>query len=234
MAELAHFMVVLGPTRVFAVTAKSPGYVGLMTTAFEQAARSQGVKVVGSMTIPLGTHNLSALARKLEATPRPAIFTAIPPPYVDQLFAGLRATGVKQLLFGTAVMDTAMTVSSPQATNDAYFSSYGFLRADSAAQKFAADYQRLFHSTIVGGFPGLGLDTIRLLEAAAQHAHSVNPKALGATLQNGLTLTGVGLADRAYARDGNHTPLTQVGIAKSSPGAIISTYAGVPTNVPLS
>jgi ABC-type branched-subunit amino acid transport system substrate-binding protein len=242
-AGIAHYMVYnrspqyTGPTRIFIVTAPSPRYVGSLTSYFRTAAPAQHVTIVGSATVPLATHSYAALARKIKgANATQGIFTALPPPYVDRLVAGLAANGVlPPQVFGTAAMDTPLTLSTKFPPGQAlYFASYGFLRDDAAAQRFAGDYEHRVGQAVVGGFPGLGLETVRLYTAAVEKARSATPTAVDAVLTAGLKLPGVGLADRTYVRDGDHSPLGEVGISQDQAGRIESLYASIPTDVPLS
>jgi ABC-type branched-subunit amino acid transport system substrate-binding protein len=240
-AAIAHYMVYdrssqyTGPTRIFVVTSPSPRYVGLLTGYFRKAAPAQHVTIVGSATIPLGTHSFSALARKITAAnATQGIFTALPPPYVDALVAGLEANGVTPQVFGTTVMDTPLTLSNkfPPGQSVA-FSSYGFPQAGAAASRFESDYQRHVGQSPIGGFPGLGLETIRLYTEAVERGRSASPTAVSAALLAGLALPGVGLAERTYTRDGDHNPLAAVGISEDLAGSITGAYASIPTNVPL-
>jgi ABC-type branched-subunit amino acid transport system substrate-binding protein len=203
-----------------------------LTSWFRSAAQAKKVQVVGSASIALSASDFSRLARAIRsAHPTPsAIFTALPPPYVNRLAAGLAADGVSQVVVGTAVMETPLTLAKDgEALNNALFSTLGFPRVSSAARRFAADYRRQFRKAPVGGFPGVGLETIRLLADAAGKAHSADPRAMQRALVGGITLPGVGLADRSYQAGGDHDPIGEVAITKIASDAFLPLFAGVPS-----
>jgi hypothetical protein len=234
-AEVAQFIGFEGPKYVFVVNAGgAPRSLRQLSGYFAEAAPAAGRTIVGSATVSLTSPNYAALASDIESEKqRVVIFTTLPPPYVNRLVAGLAAHGVTRALFGTATMDTALTTTSGVALPEAYFASYGFLRDDAAAKLFAADYQRAYHSPPVGSFPGLGLETVRLLAQAATTARSTSTAAIDHVLSRGFTLTGVGLADRTYIAGGDHSPLAAVGISTAASGPITPVIAQLPANVPL-
>jgi branched-chain amino acid transport system substrate-binding protein len=213
---LVTFMHALGYRSVFIVSA--PGsYVQLMTSYFRAAAKRKGILIVGSASVARTTGDLSSLAHAIEAAKPHAsiIFTALPPPLVNQLAAGLQAQGVTQNVAGTSAMDTRLVMTSnAKALEGAVFPSYGFPRESAPAHRFAGDYKKRFGSEPVGSFPGLGFETIRLLEAAAHQARRAEPSAIQRALSRGLTLEGVALAERSYQPGGDHNPTGTVGIEK--------------------
>jgi hypothetical protein len=77
----------------------------------------------------------------------------------------------------------------------------------------------------VGSFPGLGFETIRLLEAAVRGAHSAEPSAIQRALSRGLTLEGVALAERTYQPGGDHDPTSTVAIEKIVSGHLEQVFA---------
>jgi branched-chain amino acid transport system substrate-binding protein len=233
--ELATFMSTFGYRNAFLVGAPGSRYVELLSGYFREAAKAKGVTVSGSASIAMGSPDASKLAAAIKgASPRPSVvFTAIPPPFVGRLAEQLRADGVSQPIAGTAAMDTPLSLKARgQALENAIFTSYGFLREDASAQRFARDYRNRFHANPVGSFPTLGLETIRVLEGAVTHSHSAEPRAIQRSLSTGLRVSGVGLASRAYLRNGTHTPLAEVGIEKEAAGGLLPLFAGTPAGVP--
>jgi ABC-type branched-subunit amino acid transport system substrate-binding protein len=227
-AGLADYMRAVGNPSAFVVSTSGTRYVDLVTGDFRSAAQSVGVRLVGGASVAMTGTNYAGLARSIEAAnPRPAvIFTAFPPPFVNRLAAGLRAQGVSQHVLGTTAMDTALTLSSGSgAVENAAFASYGFPREDASARRFAAAYQRRFGRSPIGSFPGLGAETIRLLEDAARKAGSAEPNSIQHALARGITLRGVALADRSYQPGGNHTPTGQVSISKVASGGLLPLLA---------
>jgi ABC-type branched-subunit amino acid transport system substrate-binding protein len=228
-AGLTSFMATLGYGSVFVVSSPGSRYVELLTSDFRNAAQSNGIKLAGSASIAMSAPDYASLARAIEAVqPRPAaIFTALPPPLVNRLAAGLRTQGVPETVLGSTAMDTPLTLSGKASSSleNATFASYGFPRVSPAARRFAVAYRSRFRREPVGSFPGLGLETIRLLEAAARKGHSAEPSAIQRALAGGITLTGVGLADRTYRAGGDHNPIGEVAISKVSSGAFLPLQA---------
>jgi branched-chain amino acid transport system substrate-binding protein len=234
-AGLVNFMRRFGYPSAFVVSAPGSRYVELATSYFRQAAQRGGIGLSGSASVPLGSADLSGLARAIEASnPKPSvIFTAVPPPYVNELGAGLRALGIDRPVVGTSAMDTQGSLKGPsEALENAFFPSYGFAREDAPARRFANGYRARFRSAPAGAFPGLGLETIRLLEDAARKAGSAEPRALERALSGGIVLSGVGLADRAYSPGGDHNPIGDVAITKVSSGGLVPLTVASPGGSP--
>jgi ABC-type branched-subunit amino acid transport system substrate-binding protein len=237
-AGLADFMARVGYRRVLIADASGARYMSPLTAYFRAAAKTAGLDVKGSVNVSLSTKSFPAVVKAVEAeNPRPsALFTALPPPYVNRLAAALAAdlpTGRNispTTVFGTTVMDSPQTLSNP-APEGAIFASYGFVQMDSAGEKFAADYQKAYHSSVVGAFPGLGFDTVTLIELAAQHANSSAAGAIGGVLAHGFAMPGVGLNGRTYTADGDHLPIAVVGVSKIFSGSVAPLTAILPTNV---
>jgi branched-chain amino acid transport system substrate-binding protein len=235
--ELASFMRVVGYGSVFVIDSTGSRYVELLTGYFRAAAQAKHIQLAGSAPIALNTRNFSSLARRIEAArPRPAaIFTALPPPVVNRLAAGLAGQGLPQVVMGTAAMDTQLTLASGgESLNNAVLASLGFPRESAAARRFAADYRRRFHTDPIGSFPAAGLETIRLLEDAVRKAGSAQPSAIQRALVGGIKLRGVGLADRVYQPGGDHNPIGEVAVAKIASNSFLPLYAGMPSGAPRS
>lgn len=229
--ELANFMSVIGRGSAFIVQTPGSRYVQLLTSWFRTAAQARKIRVVGSASVAMNTSNFTSLAHAIQAAqPTPAaIFTALPPPYVNRLAAGLAAHGISQPVVGTAVMDTPLTLAkNGEALNNAMFSTLGLPRESAAARRFAAAYSRQFHKAPVGGFPEVGLETVRLLADAAGKAHSADPRAIQRALSGGIALSGVGLADRSYRAHGDHNPIGEVAIVKIASDGFLPLFAGLP------
>lgn len=229
---LASFMRTLGYPSAFVVRTPGSRYAELLTSYFRSAAQARGLQLTVSPSVAMTARDFSGLARAIEtARPKPStIFTAAPPPFANRLAAGLKAQGIYQPVVGTAAMDTRLSLSSGAAAlENAVFPSYGFPREDASARRFARDYARRFRGAPIGGFAGLGFETIRLLENAARKARSAEPSAIQQALSSGITLRGVGLADRAYLRGGDHNPIGQVAITKIAFGSLVPLIALTPS-----
>ncbi len=230
-AGLAGFMHTVGYGSVFIINALGNHYAELMTGYFRAAARRKGIRIVGSASVGATMGGLSSLAHAIaSANPRPStIFTALAPPLVNQLAAGLQAQGVTQNVAGTSALDTRLTlISNVSALEDAVFPSYGFPRESAPAHRFASDYKKRFGGEPVGSFPGLGFETIRLLETAVRQARSAEPNAIQRTLSHGLALAGVALAERSYQSGGDHNPTGTVAIEKIVSGHFEPVFAATP------
>jgi branched-chain amino acid transport system substrate-binding protein len=219
-AGLAKFMSLYGYQSAFVVSTPGNRYFELLTSYFRSAAQKRGIQLTGSGSLAGSSPDFSSLARAVQAAPASsAIFAAVPPPLVNSLAAVLAAQGVHRPIAGSAVMDTRRSLSRHTLEN-AFFPSNGFPRDSASARRFARDYTDRFHASPAGSFPGLGLETIRLLEDAVRKAGSAQPSAIQRALTGGLALSGVGLADRVYQNGGDHNPVGQVDISKISAGSL--------------
>jgi ABC-type branched-subunit amino acid transport system substrate-binding protein len=230
-AGLANYMRSEGYPAVFTVSASGIHVAELQTSYFRNAAQSRGIRLAGNAWVATTSTDFSQVAHAIEAaSPRPSvIFTALPPPLVNRLAAGLQARGVTQSILGTAAMDTPLTLlSGSRVLENAAFATNGFPRATAAARRFAADYGKRFGRAPIGSFPGLGLETIRLLADSARKAGSPQPREIQRALAGGIALSGIGLANRTYGAAGDHDPIGEVGISKISEGALFPLLA-VPT-----
>jgi len=239
-AGLASVMDRVGYRQAFVVSAPGTSYVELLTNAFRSVAQTEGIQVVGSASINTTSTDFSGLARAIKAaSPSPtAIFTALPPPLVNRVAAGLLAQGVGQTVLGGTAMDTPLTLASdpkakgPKALENAIFASYGFPRASASGSGFIGDYRTTFGGEPVGAFPGLGFETIRLLEAAVHKAGSAEPSAIQQALAGGIALQGVALATRTYEPGGDHNPVGTVAVTKIASGSFFPLLAVTPGKVP--
>ena len=230
VAELVDYMHAEGYLHVFIVDARGSRYVEAVTNEFRQAAQSKQLRIVGSATVE-ATQGFIGLAQTIKHTePQPsAVFTALPPPIVNQLAASLRAQAVPVTLFGTSALDGPFAFTGGSASlQNTVLGSYGFARENRAAQRFSSDYSNQFGRVPVGSLPGLGFETIRLLAQAAGQAHTANPSAIEQALARGITLKGVALGERRYAAGNNHNPIAEVGVEKIIGRGFEPLFAGSP------
>lgn len=230
-AGLVTYMKTVGYGSAFVVGSPGDHYVETLTSAFRSAAQADGVQVLGSASIAPSATNLSTLIDAIRATnpPPAAVYTPLPPPFVNRVAAALLAAHLAQTVIGGSAMDTPLTLSSDsKALENATFASYGFPRETASAHRFAGEYARRYGRAPVGSFPALGFETVRLLEAAARKAGSGEPSAIEHALLDGVTLHGVGLADRVYEPNGNHDPVGEVAIAKVSGKSFLPLLATTP------
>jgi branched-chain amino acid transport system substrate-binding protein len=237
-AGLAAFMQREGYRGVYVLDTPGLTYATTMTRYFREAARDEQLVVTGSGTASmtgLTSAVIKRLAAGIKAAPRTtAVFSALPPPYIDQLAAGLAGDGVDQIVFGTSAMDTPLTLSAhgSAALEDATLPSYGFLRQDEpAAEDFVNQYRARF-GLPVGSFPGLGFETIRLIAAAVAKAGSSNPATIEQALLGGISLSGVALFDRSYTAGSDHNPVGTVSVEKISSGSFLPLLTSAPPTAP--
>jgi ABC-type branched-subunit amino acid transport system substrate-binding protein len=234
MAELAAFMQSQGYLRAYVVGAPGVRYVELLTGDFERAAKAKGIRVLGSTAVNPGSQDFTSVANAIKGMePQPtAVFTALPPPAVNRLGAALEAQGVRAAVVGTSVMASRYTLASGEGLENAIFSSYGFAREGSAAARFASDYAKQYGRPPLGSLPGLGYESVRLLEETTRRAHSGEPSAIQHVLAAGFALSGVALADRHYQPGSNHNPVSEVGVEKISGKSFEPLIAGSPSGAP--
>jgi branched-chain amino acid transport system substrate-binding protein len=235
-AGLAGYLQRLDGSTAFVIDTPGLRYTDAMTGYFRAAAQARGIQITGTATVSLavGEAEVKRAASAIRAArPKPAVvFTALPPPYVNRLAAGLAGDGVQQILFGTSAMDTPLSLTKGAAAlENATFGSYGFPSEDAAASNFLTAYRARF-GLPVGSFPGLGYETIRLLDAAVTKARSTTPAAIQQALLGGISLPGVALFDRSYGGGSDHSPTTSVSVEKISSGSFLPLVTGPPTDVP--
>jgi branched-chain amino acid transport system substrate-binding protein len=216
-AELVNFMNNEGYLGVYVVGASGSAFGERVSNDFARAAHAKGLSVLGSTSVDPATQDFSGLAQTIKGTePKlSAVFTTLAPPAANRLGAALHANGVAATVFGTSAMGVPLTLKSGIAgLSNAIFTSYGFAREDAAGQRFVTEHEKQFGRAPVGSLPGLGYETIRLLEEGANQAHSASPSAIEQALARGLVLNGVALGNRRYLPGSNHNPISEVGLEK--------------------
>jgi branched-chain amino acid transport system substrate-binding protein len=200
--------------RAFILTSTpTPAYEASLAKQFRVAARRAGIRIVGQASVPLTAPKISDVVRTLRRTSAQIILTPIFSPYVANIAARLRASGVTIPVFATDGMDAQLTLSRYRGTKlkDVFFGSYGF--PSPASRSFFRSYQRQFHSVPVGSFAALGLETVRTLATAVGKADSTDPAKLDAAFRKGFRVPGIGLAERQYLGGNARTPVAAVGVA---------------------
>ena len=156
LAELVDYMHAEGYLHAFIVDEPGSHYVEAVTNEFRQAAQAKQLRIVGTASIEGTGTDYNGLAQTIKHTePSPsAVFTAVPPPTVNQLAAALKTQAVPVTLFATSVMDGpfAFTGGSSGLENT-ILGSYGFAREGRAARRFSNDYSNQFGRAPVGSFP---------------------------------------------------------------------------------
>jgi len=209
-------------------------YVSALTRYFRAALKQDHVPLVGEGTVKLDGSNVSAVAKDIRRAKPLVILTAVFSPYVEKIAAGLRHRGVRAPILVSDGMDAQLELQkySWRDLSEVLFASFGFARPSSKA--FFDDYKARFRKRPVGAFPGLGLETIRVLEAAVLEAGSTAPRAIDGAFDKGFKLTGVGLSDKTYPGSGVREPITDVGISRvdAPPGLYYPYYSSIPRSIP--
>jgi ABC-type branched-subunit amino acid transport system substrate-binding protein len=228
-AALVSYLAEDNYRKLFLVTASGTGYAEPVASAVRNAAQARGIQIQGSASVSVTSPDFSAVVHAVEAIrPLPvAVYAALPPRLAAGLANSLADKGLHLSVLGSTVLDTAQTLASGKALENATFVSYGFAREDGEASRFENEYKANFGRAPVGSFPGLGFETVRVIAAAARRAGSGDPRAIQRALTAGLTVQGVGLASRTYAA-GVHTPVGDVGISKVFSGELVPVLATEP------
>jgi len=209
-------------------------YVSALTRYFRAALTENHIPLVGEATVKLDGSNVSAVAKDIRRAKPLVIFTAVFSPYVEKIASGLRHRGVRAPVLVGDGMDAQLELQKYtwRDLSEVLFASYGFARP--ASKAFFDEYRARFRRRPVGAFPGLGLETIRVLEAAVLRAGSTEPRAINDAFAQGFKLTGVGLSDRVYPGSGVREPTTDVGVSRvdAPPGLYYPYYSSIPRSVP--
>jgi ABC-type branched-subunit amino acid transport system substrate-binding protein len=225
VAQLVNYAHAANAKTAFIVTAKGPQYLATMTRYFAEAAKLDGVRIVGVGTAALDGSNVATLAHKIKMLNPDAIFTTVFSPYGSPIVAGLRKHGVNvPPIFATDGMDGDLGLSSfGSDLNGLNVGSFGFPQSQNI--EFLSNYAAVYRHKPDGSFPGLGYETLRILEAAAAHAGSTSPAALDAAFSKGFTLPGLALGVVTYPGKGGHIPLTLSGMARIVNGQHVAMFA---------
>ena len=198
---------------------------------FRAFAKRNKIKIVGQASVAAGSPNVAGLASQIRKANPGIVFASIPSPSIESIIAGLRQKQVKSAFFVTDAMDAAINFfryrDGPVASSidEVIFATFGLRRASS--ERFLSDYAAAYGKRPVGSFPGLGYETVRVLESAGQRASALTPAGLDAAFAKGFTVKGVALEDIRYRGHGHRQPVTYVGIAE----IVRDGYAGLFTAV---
>lgn len=220
-------------TSAFVLESRATYYGRKLTSYFRAAMRLYGIRLAGQTAVEPRKTSITSLAEQIKRAQPRIIFTALQSPDAQVVVAGLRRQGVLTPVYGTDAADGGFNLSNYGESDlaDFSFASHGFPRPTSDA--FFEDYRKAFKTTPVGSFPGLGFESVRVLEAAVRKARSTAPAALDAQLKKkGLTVVGVALGDMRYPGRGARRPLANVGVAAIIFGEYTPLFASVPVPVP--
>lgn len=237
LAYLADYAKAKGYKRAYVLDSNFL-YLKLESDYFAKAAKTRGIKIVGSDSIPFGatgfpTDYAAQVTKLANAKPKPdVIMTALFTPFVDTLIKQLRQAGVKTPVLGTAGMDTSLMLSAGgKAVEGTTFTTFGFPSRGSATLKFVNSHRKRFASGSDGVYSALGYNTIKVLEAAVLKAGSTDPGDIQRALGAGLTVRGP-LGKIVYPGRGEHNPINPITIVTVRHGKLALVKTGVPKNVP--
>jgi ABC-type branched-subunit amino acid transport system substrate-binding protein len=210
-------------------------YVTSLTRYLRAALKLNDIPITGVGTARLDGSNVMQIVKDIHRLHPHVILTAVFSPYVEKIVAGLRRHGITAPILVTDGMDAQLELGKYSLADkvEVFFASFGFARLDS--KSFFDAYKARFRKRPnPESFAGLGLETVRVLEAAVTKGGSTQPRAIDAALAGGMKVPGVGLADKTYAGNGVREPATDVGIARvdAPPGVYYAWYSSIPTNVP--
>jgi branched-chain amino acid transport system substrate-binding protein len=212
-AQLVAWARGVGAKNAYILTASGPGYLSNMTRYLKQALSLLHVPVVGESVVPLGKPLPASVVRQLKHLAPYAIVTPIYSPYLAPMVEQLRKGGVIQNIYATDGFDAQQQLEEyGQYLANVFFGAYGF--AGPAARQFIRDYHLAYHNAPSGSFPGLGFETVKVLQAAVLKAQSAEPAAIGQAFANGFTVPPIAIEAVTYTGHGAHLPSNEVGIAR--------------------
>jgi ABC-type branched-subunit amino acid transport system substrate-binding protein len=214
----------------FVVDTNGSERVSTLTRYLRAAAARAGIEIVGSARLEATGTNAAEVARAIaRARPTPyAVFTAVSPTLADALARALAKRKVRAPIYGTDGTDATGRFPAWQEKN--IYTSYGFARE--TARPFEAAYRAAYGIGPTGSLPGLGLETVHVLQEAARAARSTSAEALAAAFESGFSVTGIGLGDLVYPGRGVREPVASVGIVRILRGKAEPLFAGIPPWVP--
>jgi ABC-type branched-subunit amino acid transport system substrate-binding protein len=225
VAQIVNYAQSLNGTTAFILSANGPAYISTMNGYFRAAAKLDGVKIVGEGTVGLNGKNLAEVAAAIKKAKPRVIYTALFAPYGQSIVAGLRSHGIViPPFYATDGLDGDLQLGRYGAKLDNLnVASYGFPRPTSA--EFFRDYASAYGHIPSGSFPGLGYETIHILDTAAGLAGSADAKAIDAAFSKGFKVTGVALEDVQYLGKGNRVPRTNSGLARIVRGSHVALFS---------
>ena len=193
-------------------------YARQMTDELRAFARRDKFRIVGQASVSNGPRGVARLAERIRKVAPAIVFAAVPSPRVESIISGLRQRHVASAFFVTDGMDAGIDFARYRegpynsSIEDVVFATFGFPRPASA--QFFRDYAAAYGKKVSSSFPGLGYETIHVLETAARQAGKLTPARLDSSFSRGFTVKGVALEDINYQGHGHRQPLTYVGLAE--------------------
>jgi ABC-type branched-subunit amino acid transport system substrate-binding protein len=208
------------PKSAFLLTAANSWYSREMTSELRAFAKRYKIKIVGAASVSTRGQGVARLAQRIHKANPTVLFAAVPSPAIESIVTQLRNRNVTSPFFVTDGMDAGINFKGYQngpdnsSIEDVVFATFGFPRPSPESARFSRDYAAAYGQQAPYSFPGLGYETVRALEAAAQGAAALTPSGLNASFAKGFTVKGVALGDITYRGHGHRQPVTGVGIAQ--------------------
>lgn len=207
-------------------SAKS-SYESTMASALRAAASKNKMKIVAQGTVRRDGADAATVAAAIRKSGAETVLSTVGAPFAKTVIEKLRKAGYTKQIYLTDAMDaTVARKGYGAALHESYFVTYGFARP--TARPFLRDYRARFKFAPQGSFPGLGYETLRVLEAAVKQSRSVAPSKIDGALRKGFSLTGVAIGDAIYTGNGVRQPVRDVGIAGILNGQYVPLLSGRP------
>jgi ABC-type branched-subunit amino acid transport system substrate-binding protein len=202
----------------FLLGAAHSSYAREMSSELRAAAKRNKIKIVGQASAPAGYSGVERLANRIRKLNPTVVFATVPSPTVESLITQLRNWSVGSAFYVTDGMDAAIDFlkyrdgPDNSSIENVVFATFGFPRPGSG--QFYRDYAAAYGKMPLGSFPGLGYETLHVLETAALRAAAPTPAGLNASFAKGFTVRGIALEDISYQGHGRRQPVTYVGLAQ--------------------
>lgn len=217
------------PTAFLLSSSATSSYESTMASALRAAASKNKMKLVGQGTVKRDAADAAAVAAAIRKSGAETVLSTVGAPFATTVIDRLRKAGYTKQIYLTDAMDaTVARKGYGAALHESYFVTYGFARP--TARPFLRDYRARFRFAPPGSFPGLGYETVRVLEAALKQSRSVVPGKIDGALGRGFSLTGVALGDTIYTGNGVRRPVRDVGIAGILNGRYMPLLSGRPAS----
>jgi ABC-type branched-subunit amino acid transport system substrate-binding protein len=227
-AQIVNLAVSLNGTSGFVLDAPGSSYVNVLSRYFREAMALDHVALAGQASVSLDGSNVDQVAMAIKASRARAIFTAVYSPYIERIISRLRALGVVQPFFVADGMDADQQLATyAKVLQGTTYAVFGF-PFPTISDEFVRDYVLAFHKPADGSLPGLGYETLRILEVAAKNAGGTSPGALNSAFERGFNVSGVALESVAYSGHGIRQPAADVGMMRVAWGQDATLFATNP------
>lgn len=233
-AAAAEYALAQGFKTVYTLVSPDLSYTERLPEFFAATFENGGGKVVGTDNFTIGQQDFAAQVTKIAAlNPAPdVVYTGMFPPDVAVFVKQLRAAGVTSVLIGADGCDQQPLIDFAGADAEGIvFSTHGFPTEGSAFKAFI-DGLTAFQGKApdAPALASLGGDAMDIIVAAVEAAGSVDPKAIGAALEN---LENVEVVNGTMTYKGtNGVPQKTVAVVAVENGAFVLKDQMIPSFIP--